>query len=402
MSFEFKMPEEELAKLRLPEQTRRVGFGSRRLYVGGLLGVLAVAVLVRSFVFDTGYDSALVADLGVVRAPTGGVVGDLSANVGDRVARGQALGVFTVPVGLSAAVRAGSENVDQLTAALASIDARYATLKAGEAQIRSEASTFRQQKSAQLSAVGDAASADIAATDARLAYARVQLKRIRSLADKGFVTTATLDKAVQDMRDATASRAAAVAQRRAAAIETSAAGKGMLLSSGYSDVQYSTQRLSDMTLALVQLQGQRDAIAAQLASARQPAATANRRMTMPLAATVSGRVWSRLAAPGETVKEGDPIYSLADCSSFFAYFLVGRSTYSKLTIGRPVTFASLAGGQRWKGSIVNLGTTDSGALRLTSQVPAPRDGSYLVGARIALPPADQQSCPVGVAGRVVL
>src|SRR3546814_11591973 len=62
-------------------------------------------------------------------------------------------------------------------------------------------------------------------------------------------------------------------------------------------------------------------------------AGAMRRLQLPLQASVNGRVWAKVAAPGESLREGDPIYMLADCSSFFAYFTVGRSAYSK-QIGR--------------------------------------------------------------------
>src|SRR3546814_5776869 len=70
----------------------------RRMLVGGVLLVMAFAVLVRSFVFTAGYNTTLVADIGVVRAPISGEVDRLGANVGDRVTRNQLLGSFAAPV----------------------------------------------------------------------------------------------------------------------------------------------------------------------------------------------------------------------------------------------------------------------------------------------------------------
>lgn len=406
MSVEIKLPPEELAQLRLPAQQRDIGFGSRRMYLGGLLLILSTVVLLRSFVFQAGYDSTLVADLGVVRAPLSGVVGQLSADVGDRVRRDQPLGYFAVPVGLTAAVTAGSADVGQLTSALGSIDTRIAMLRQDVERIKRDAALYRHEKVAQLDANNDAAAADIASAEAHRVYARQQLDRAHDLVARGFATRTSLDKAEQDLRDATATRAAAEARARADAVESRAAGRGLLLTNGYSDVQYSTQRLSDLAVALSQLQGQRDAIAATLASAQHlsgaPGSTVTRQLRIPLQASVNGRVWARNAAAGETLREGDTIYSLADCSSFFAYFSVGRSTYSKLSVGRHVTFRALTDGARWPGTIVNLGVGDPASLRVTSQIPAPTGDGYLIGARINLPLADQQRCPVGTAGRVVL
>jgi multidrug resistance efflux pump len=404
MSAEFHLSPEELAQLKLPElqQKRSVGFGSRRMYVGGLLAIVAVAVLVRSFVFTTGYESTLVADLGAVRAPTAGTVGDLGVHPGDRVRDGQALGTFNVPVGLTAAMKAGSEDVGTLTASLADLDQRIAAISADEARIRSDADSYRREKTAQLTADSDSAGAELAATKAKLDYAAAQLQRTRALADRGFTTKATLDRAVQDMSDAVAQRNAAAARLRSQNVEARAAGRGLLLANGYSDVQYSTQRLSDLTLAVAQLNSERATIAARLASAKRPAGDAGRVIALPLTATVSGRVWARLAAPGEPLREGEAVYTLADCSSFFAYFLVSRATYSSLAVGKPVTFIAAADNARWSGEVVNLGASDAAGARLTAAPPVARDGDYVVGARITLPVADQQRCPVGAAGRVVL
>ncbi len=85
MSFEFKLPPEEMAKLELPlPPARKV-------------------------------------------KPMSGMVRELRASAGDRVVRDEQIRVFASPVGLSAAIRAGSEDVDQLKLKLASLDARIQT-----------------------------------------------------------------------------------------------------------------------------------------------------------------------------------------------------------------------------------------------------------------------------------
>jgi biotin carboxyl carrier protein len=406
MSFEFKLPPEELAKLDLPPPPAKRKLPSRGVMVGGLLSVIAGAILLRSFVFTTGYNTTLVANLGVVRAPMSGVVRDLTANAGDRVRRDEQIGTFAAPVGLAAAVKAGSEDVGQLTLKLASLDARMQALRDDAAHIRGEAQSYRGQKISQLSAAQAEAGADLAAAAARLRFAEQQLRRVRILADKGFVSAAGLDKAVQDRDAAAAARGAASARQENETIQTQAARQGLLLASGYSDVQYSTQRLSDLTLALNQLQGERDATAAALALAQQlsraSGPSVSRQLQLPLRASLSGRVWAKTSAAGESVREGDALYMLADCGSFFAYFTVGRHTYSTLAVGKPVTFVPLAAGDRWSGTIVNMGVSDAAQLRVTSQIAAPGPDEYLIGARVVLPAKDQQACPVGIAGRIVL
>lgn len=406
MSFEFKLPPEELAKLKAPQTPLKDWRPSRRMIVGGLLLALAAAVLVRSFVFTAGYTTTLVADLGYVRAPMTGVVGALKADVGDQIKRSQPLGSFASQVGLAAALRAGSEDVDQLQAELESLNSRIRTLQSVMRQIRNDAALYRNAKTDQLSAAGDEASAEVSATEARVTLTGQQLERARALSDQGYMSTAGLQKAEQDHRTALANHAAAIAKQRGDRIETEAARKGFLLTNGYSDVQYSTQRLSDLALALSELQGRRDIVRAALASFHSSTGHTGkkgaRELEVPLLASIDGRVWARAAAPGETLKEGDPIYMLADCSSFFAYFTMGRSAYSRLGIGKPVTFYSFAGGERWPGTIVNMGVSDPAQLRVTSQIAAPGPGEYLIGARINLDDKAKKQCPVGVAGRVVL
>ncbi|GFZ86113.1 MULTISPECIES: HlyD family secretion protein [Sphingobium] len=407
MSVEAKFPSDGAKELRLAEGDGRQWFHlPRRMLVGGLLLIMAVAVLVRSFIFTAGYNTTLVADMGLVRAPISGEVDRLGANVGDRVTRNQLLGSFAAPVGLSAAVRAGSEDVDQLKAKLASIDGRMAALRADADHIRRESGVYRSEELVQMDAVADESSAQLSAAQARLAFAQKQLDRTRALAGRGFISAAGLEKAEQDQRAALADRNAAMARRRTNLIEAHAAGQGLFLNNGYSNVQYSTQRLSDLNLALSELRGERENLTAALAKAQKLSgdgkAGAMRRLQLPLQASIDGRVWAKVAAPGESLREGDPIYMLADCSSFFAYFTVGRSAYSRLTIGSPVTFIAFSNGDRWPGTVVNMGVSDPSQLRVTSHVPNPPAGEYLIGARIMLDAKGKKQCPVGTAGRVVL
>src|SRR3546814_1166563 len=122
MSVEAKFSTDDAQELQLPQSPKRQWFRlPRRMLVGGVLLVMAFAVLVRSFVFTAGYNTTLVADIGVVRAPISGEVDRLGANVGDRVTRNQLLGSFAAPVGLSAAVRAGSERSEEHTSELQSL-----------------------------------------------------------------------------------------------------------------------------------------------------------------------------------------------------------------------------------------------------------------------------------------
>jgi len=407
MSVETQFSTDDAEELQLPEQSKRPWFHlPRRMLVGGLLLVMAFAVLLRSFIFTAGYNTTLVADMGVVRAPISGEIDRLDANVGDRVARDQLLGRFAAPVGLSAAVRTGSEDVDQLQAKLASIDGRMAALRADADHIRSESGIYRSEKLVQMDAVADESSAELSAAQARLTFAQKQLDRTRALADRGFISAAGLQRAEQDQRAALADQNAAMARRRTNLIEARAAGQGLFLNNGYSNVQYSTQRLSDLNLALSELQGERENLTAALATAQKLSGggkvSAMRRLRLPLQASIDGRVWAKVAAPGESLREGDPIYMLADCSSFFAYFTVGRSAYSNLNIGAPVTFIAFSSGDRWPGTIVNMGVSDPSQLRVTSHVPNPAPGEYLIGARITLDTQGQKQCPVGTAGRVVL
>lgn len=406
MSFEVKLPPEDIAKLEGLHKPQRGFRPSRRYLVGGLLLILASAVLIRSFVFTSGFNTTLVADMGIVRAPASGIVGTMDADVGDRVRHDQYLGTFGVPVGLSAAVTAASTDIDELRAQIASLDERMGRIRREARTIGDEGGLFRRQKGMQLAARSDQAAADLDRANAQFVFAGEERERARALADKGFLSAAALQKADQNYRAADAERAAAAAQLRASKVEAGAARQGLLLTNGFSDVQYSTQRMSELSLALGELQGQRDSLASALEQARDLTRgvwhAPRRKLQFPLRASVNGRVWAKVALPGESVREGDPIYLLADCSTFYAYFTVGRSTYSSLKMGAPVTFISFAGGDRWPGKIVNMGVSDPSQIRMTGQVLPPAAGDYLIGARISLPAADQKTCPVGTAGRVVL
>jgi len=383
---------------------KRAGYRRQRLLIAGVLFVVFVGVAIRS-IQGAGYETMLVAEVSVVRAPVTGVAAVLSKDVGDSVTSGEQLGVFAVPIGLTAAMASGSEDVGQLTATLASLDERLAKLKADEGSITGDASQYHKALVKQITARGVELQADTASADSEVALAGDQLDRSHVLFAKGFATKANVESAEQAKLAAIAKRQGVIARQQANTVEEDAARKGLALGNGYSDVQYSTQRLSDLALAQSTLRGERDRVAGQIAAAKALSSGSNpisRTLQFPLRSGVNGRVWSRDTAPGETAREGDAIYTLADCSSFFAYFAVGRRTYSQLSSGLPVTFVANNGGQRWPGRIVNMGLSGANLHRNTNNIAEPTNGDHLVGARITLPAGDQKKCPIGTAGRVVL
>lgn len=411
MSFQFKFPEEELAKLEaqqpeVPKRRKSDKYPSRGFLVGGLLATIAVAILLRSFVFTAGYNTTLVSNIGMVRTPVSGVAGQLSVDVGDRVDQDQVLGTVAARIGLSAALQSGSADLSKLNSELTSLDSRIAALEGDAGRIKAESRLYRDRKQAQLTAERDQATADMWAAQSRMKLASQQLDRAKALSAKGFVSTERLERAEQDFNGAQAALSAAGARQRQGTIELQAAGAGLLLTNGYSDVQYSTQRLSDLTLMLSELRARRETVRSSIAELKSIAGTYKakdaRVLRVPLNATVNGRVWAKIATSGESVQEGDPVYVLADCSSFFAYFSVGRRTYSQLSVGQPVTFYSYSTGDEWPGAIVNMGVSDPSMFKLSDRIMEPSPGDYLIGARIKLDPDSQKRCPVGIAGRIVL
>src|SRR3546814_8847091 len=100
---------------------------------------------------------------------------------------------------------------------------------------------FFEQKTAYEMRISDGSS-DVCSSDL--------LERARSLAERGFISAAGLQRAEQDQRAALAEQNAALARRRTNLIEARAAGRGLFLNNGCSNVQYSTQRLSDLNLAI--------------------------------------------------------------------------------------------------------------------------------------------------------
>src|SRR3546814_14473167 len=120
-----------------------------------------------------------------------------------------------------------------------------AALAADAARIRSESGIYRSEKLVQMDAVADESSAQLSAAQARLAFAQKQLERARSLAERGFISAAGLQRAEQDQRAALAEQNAALARRSPNLIEARAAGRGLFLNTGYSNAPSYTQRPSD-------------------------------------------------------------------------------------------------------------------------------------------------------------
>jgi multidrug resistance efflux pump len=296
----------------------------------------------------------------VVRAPIEGEVSVQTANlqVGKEFRRGDELLTLTNPKSDQTSLDNLNRAKEQLRTTVAVLQEKKRVLESHRSSLAVQKERYRISRIEQLEKRISEIDAGIVGAKAQHEVAAKALARTRELFPKGAVSQAFVDNAVRD--DSVASEAinGLLERRKATQVELAAAQKGTFVSDGYNDTSESAQRALDVELQLAETDARLTGAINELAAVNQDIIKETKRYealsTEVIRASISGRLWELMTAPGEHVSAGQELMRLLDCSSANVSASVSETVYQKLWIGQPATFKPSGGGAEVKGSIVDL------------------------------------------------
>ncbi len=140
--------------------------------------------------------------------------------------------------------------------------------------------------------------------------------------------------------------------------EIGLSGRYAQLYDGYNDTSQSAQGILEVELQLADVRVRLAGTTKQLEASKQDLLKEQKRdqdlSTALIRASISGRVWEIMTAPGEHVNAGQTLMRLLDCSKPIVTASVSEGVFQKLSIGQAATFKPADGGQAVKGWIVDL------------------------------------------------
>ena len=147
-------------------------------------------------------------------------------------------------------------------------------------------------------------------------------------------------------------------RRKVAEIGLESARQGTFITDGYNDTSQSAQGILEVELQLADVRVRLAGTTKQLEASKQDLLKEQKRdqdlSTALIRASISGRVWEIMTAPGEHVNAGQTLMRLLDCSKPIVTASVSEGVFQKLSIGQAATFKPADGGQAVKGWIVDL------------------------------------------------
>jgi len=349
----------------LPQLARRSGalWASKRstivksafaLLVALVLGWLPVKLLLTS----TSAEAVINGRVVTVRTPISGDVHALSLEVGTTFKAGDELMVIENPRSDRSNLDNLKQSVEQLATNLAVLQAKEAVLKDHNAALVAQSERYRAGRIEILEK-------QLGEIDAQMTAAQTQhqefvqaLERGRTLLARGIVTQAYTDKAMRDESVAAETIHQLEERRKGAEVGIASARQGTFVTDGYNDTSQSAQGILEVELQLADVRVRLAGTAKELEGAKQDLIKEERRdrdlSTAVIRASVSGRVWEIMTAPGEHVNAGQTLMRLLDCSSAIVSASVSESVFQKLLIGQHATFKSADGGEIVQGWIADL------------------------------------------------
>ena len=379
----------------------RVSKGTLGLVIAAVIGLAPHQQLLQTSSVEAVVNARVI----TLRAPVNGEVeaGATRLDFGTSIARGDIL--FRI-----ANRRADHSRVDDLTRQIEQLEGERPGIAArlGNARtllndLTEQMRLFVEARVLQLEARQDELTAELAAAQARNMEARVSLDRITTLAGKGWVPTAQLNRAERDGSIAQELGAAAQKRLQAVSIELAAARRGIFVGSGNNDRPRSMQRVD-------QLEQQGSNLAQTLAEHDQRMSRLNRELAKEKAryialaaaditAPVAGNVWEILTAPEEQVRLGQDLVRVLDCGGAVVTAIVDKVVYKALQIGSPAHFHPREGREDLAGTVIRLSDASATPANLAIQPSGLVRGSHHI--TVAVPKlAGRRGCPVGLTGRV--
>ena len=382
----------------------------RLLKLGMALALVGVAA--RAITSEQGYigtDNAVVsAQITRLRVPIEGYV---------RAAGGIAAGQ---PIALDAVIEHVENKGDESGVAELATDLRRITRQRNAALEQRAALDGLVRVLTARAGAGNAAqttrlSANIGSTEKKVTAAETRRDELRreyerklTLSRSGDTAQADVDRVRADYAAAAQEVGSIIASMEAETAARDAARSGILSEAGSNDVNYSTQRVDEISILLTHVNR---SIADLTASAEEVEGKIrilqNREQAhrdAQIVAPIAGMIWKVGASNGERVGPGDTAVELVDCSSAFVIASVPQYRMGEIEPGGEARF-KFVGEQVER--VARVTSIDSSALtrqaeRLAS-VPLPEKEPTAVVTLSSLSlPSTAHDCPIGRTARVLL
>jgi multidrug resistance efflux pump len=247
---------------------------------------------------------------------------------------------------------------DQLRTNVEALAVKTQLLTSTLVELDAQQERFRLGRIAQIEQRVREEEADIASADAQFSVASDALDRAAHLRSTDAVSQAFLDKARGDAKVAEQAVRAQIERKKGMMIELDAAKKGTYVGDSYNDTPQSAQRRMEISLELSDVQARLDGGRKELAAMETAVATEqirqNENSRADIPATIKGRVWEMLTAPGEHVNAGQDLMKLLDCGSAIVTAGVSETVFERLSLGQSATFTPRDGGPELNGVVVGL------------------------------------------------
>lgn len=323
----------------MPSLKTKPAVPGRILRIG--LGLLLLAVFGYALLPGVFYAQApagrVNADLITLRASIDGQISYSDLRIGERVKRGQSLAVLRDPPDRDVRLANLQAQAEALAERIAGIDRQISGLEPFLQRLGGDSANFRNAVVSSLTAQVAEAEARVRSAEANARLQEAQYKRIAPLAEKGYASSADLDRRRSELDVA---QAEAIAQRRnldRLRQDRSAADQGIYLTDSYNNAPYSQQRRDEVELQRLSLTNRRTELEAERQQVeRQLQAEQRRRQQIgeaTLNAPADGVVWRLLESDGATINISAPLLQIADCSRIFFEVARDRRTEDTLSIG---------------------------------------------------------------------
>ncbi len=378
---------------------------TRLAKIGGAAAVLAIgAYAVLSDQFAIVSDNAVVSAYTIsLRTPIDGLVGGRPMKIGDLVRRSSLVATVTndrVDDQHLVDLRA---HLARARAELAAVSAEMEGLKSLSAILKQRADEYKAASTARLRGSVTEALDLLVALNYRRDEAKQTLDRSSSLAERGFASTADLDRAKANFGSLFSQAAAQSGRLASLEAQLTAIKSGIVTEPGSTDVAYSQQREDEIAIRLQDLMQQRQFIVSDVNEtatrlAEEEAQVAKLRTATTLAPT-SGMIWKVSASPGERINAGEPIAEVVDCAAAFIIADVPQTRVPDIEVGSKAEFLISGETAKRYGQVVSVTSDATDGDRNLAAIPFEERGAT---ATVRIQIDGDKGCFVGRRARVVL
>ena len=378
---------------------------TRLAKLGGAAAILAIgtyAVLSDQFAIVS--DNAVVSAYTIsLRTPIDGLVSGKPMKIGDLVQRSSPIAVVTndrVDDQHLVDLRA---HLARARAELAAVSAEMDGLKSLSATLQQRADEYKAASTARLRGSVAEALDLMVALNYRRDEAKQTLDRSTSLAERGFASTADLDRAKANFGSLFSQAAAQNGRLDSLEAQLAAIKNGIVTEPGSTDVAYSQQREDEIAIRLQDLMQQRQFILSDIDEtatrlADEEAQVAKLRTAITLAPT-SGLIWKVSASPGERINDGEPIAEVVDCATAFIIADVPQTRVPDIQVGSKAEFLISGETAQRYGHVVSVTSDATGGDHNLAAIPFEERGAT---ATVRIQIDGDKGCLVGRRARIVL